>query len=183
MCSRFEPAVKEDVILRWDINPGSNVLGSAKWTTIYPKYDTLLITYENEPIVRSWGLTPEWAKRPLINAKSEEAHEKRTFTPLLGNRCIIPAASYYEWQGPKGSKIKTNIFGKSMLPIAGLCNEEQYVMFTCAPAEAISHIHNRMPVILEEDAVSEWLKPENDYSDLRMLLQPYGGQLEWNEAA
>ena len=183
MCSRFEPAVKEDVILRWDINSGSNVLGSAKWTTIYPKYDTLLITYENEPIVRSWGLTPEWAKRPLINAKSEEAHEKRTFTPLLNNRCVIPAASYYEWQGPKGSKIQTNIFGKSMLPIAGLYSEDQYVMFTCAPAEAISHIHNRMPVILDDDAVNEWLEPENDYSDLRELLHPYGGQLEWSEAA
>ena len=94
MCSRFEPAVKEDVILRWDINPGFNVLGAAKWTTIYPKYDTLLITYDNEPIVRSWGLTPEWAKRPLINAKSEEAHEKRTFTPLLGSRCVIKVRKF-----------------------------------------------------------------------------------------
>jgi putative SOS response-associated peptidase YedK len=133
MCSRFEPAVKEDVILRWDINPGSNALGSAKWTTIYPKNDTLLITYDNEPIVRSWGLTPEWSKRPLINAKSEEALEKRTFTPLLEYRCVIPAASYYEWQGPKGSKIKTNIFGKSMLPIAGLYSEDQYVIFSFDP--------------------------------------------------
>ena len=183
MCSRFEPAVKEDVTLRWDINPGSNVLGSAKWTTIYPKYDTLLITYHNEPIVRSWGLTPEWAKRPLINAKSEEAHDKRTFAPLINNRCVIPTASYYEWQGPKDSKIKTNIFGKSMLPIAGLFTEDQYVMFTCAPTEAISHIHKRMPVILDDHAVNEWLKPENDYSDLREMLVPFGGQLDWAEAA
>ena len=183
MCSRFEPAEKEDVVLRWDINPGSNVLGSAKWSTIYPKYDTLLITYDNEPIVRRWGLTPEWAKRPLINAKSEEAHEKRTFSPLLASRCVIPAASYYEWQGPKGAKIKTNIFGKSMLPIAGLYSEDQYVMFTCVPAESISHFHNRMPAILDEDAVGDWLNPNNEYSDLRVLLKPYGSQLDWSEAA
>jgi putative SOS response-associated peptidase YedK len=40
-----------------------------------------------------------------------------------------------------------------------------------------------MPVILDDDAIKEWLKPENDYSDLRALLQPYGGQLDWSEAA
>ena len=43
-------------------------------------------------------------------------------------------------------------------------------MFTCAPAEEISHIHNRMPVILDDDAVNEWLKPDTDYADLREAL-------------
>ena len=117
MCSRFEPAEKEDVVLRWDVNPGSNVLGSAKWSTIFPKYDTLLITYANEPIVRSWGLTPEWAKRPLINAKSEEAHTKRTFTPLLNSRCVIPAASY---PLPHTTNGRVRRVQKSKPPLSGI---------------------------------------------------------------
>ena len=182
MCSRFETTDREDAIERWGINPRSNLLATAKWGTIYPKNDTLLITYGNEPIIRSWGLTPEWAKRPLINAKSEEAHEKKTFIPLLSSRCVIPAASYYEWKGEKGSKVKTNIFGKSMFSIAGLYTEDQYVMFTCAPAEAIAHIHHRMPAILGDDGVNDWLNPDNDYADIKILLHPFYGPLEWDQA-
>ena len=83
MCSQFETTDREDVIERWGINPRSNLMGFANWGTIYPKYNTLLIISDNEPIVRSWGLTPEWSKRPIINAKSEEAHKKKTFLPLL----------------------------------------------------------------------------------------------------
>ena len=183
MCSQFETTDRDDVIERWGINPRSNLIGAANWGTIYPKYDTLLIICKNEPIVRSWGLNPEWVKRPVINAKSEEAHQKKTFIPLLSNRCVIPVASYYEWQGKKGSKVRTNIFGKSMFSIAGLYTEHQYVMFTCASAAAIEHIHHRMPAILDEDSVNDWLNPDNDYADIKSLLQPFRGLLEWELGA
>ena len=182
MCSRFETTDRETVIERWGINPRSNLLGAARWGTIYPKYNTLLITYDGEPIIRSWGLTPEWAKSPVINAKSEEAHEKKTFIPLLSSRCVIPAASYYEWQGERGSKTKANIFGKSIFSIAGLYTEDQYVLFTCSSTEVIAHIHHRMPVILDDNAVQDWLNPGNDYSDVKNLLHPYCGSLEWVQA-
>ena len=181
MCSQFDAAEREDVIERWGIIPQSNVLGSAKWGTIYPKYDTLLITYDNEPMVRRWGLTPEWSKRPLINAKSEEVHRKKTFIPLLQSRCIIPAAAYYEWQRKNDSKIKTRIFGESMFSIAGLYTRDHYVMFTCAPAEGIAHIHHRMPVILDDQSIDDWLNPYNEFSDIKTLLQPFGGLLEWDQ--
>ena len=182
MCSQFETTDREDVIERWGINPQSNLMGSANWGTIYPKYNTLLIISDNEPIVRSWGLTPEWSKRPIINAKSEEAHKKKTFLPLLNSRCIIPANSYYEWQGEKGSKYKTNIFGKSMFSIAGLYTENQYIMFTCSAAESIKHIHHRMPAILQDDEIRDWLNPNTNYVDVKSLLCPISGPLEWEHA-
>ena len=181
MCSQFDAAEREDVIERWGIIPQSNVLGSAKWGTIYPKYDTLLIIYDSEPMVRRWGLTPEWSKRPLINAKSEEVHNKKTFVPLLQSRCIIPAASYYEWQRKNDSNIKTRIFGESMFSIAGLYTNDHYVMFTCAPAERIAHIHHRMPVILDDQSIDDWLNPFNEFSDIKTLLRPFGGLLEWDQ--
>ena len=178
MCSQFDVAEREDVIERWGITPQSNVLGSAKWGTIYPKYDTLLITYDNEPIVRSWGLTPEWSKRPLINAKSEEVHKKKTFIPLLNRRCIIPVASYYEWQQKNDLKIKTRIFGESMFSIGGLYTDDHYVMFTCGPTDRIAHIHHRMPVIINDQSIDDWLNPQKNFSDVKMLLCPFSGQLE-----
>jgi putative SOS response-associated peptidase YedK len=181
VCAQFETTDRDYVIERWGINPKSNVIGAANWGTIYPKYETLLIICNNEPIVRSWGLTPEWARRPVINAKCEEAHQKKTFIPLLTNRCVIPAASYYEWQGKKGSKVKTNIFGNSMFAIAGLYTKHQYVMFTCASAKAIAGIHHRMPAILEEESVNDWLNPENNYADIKSLLKTFGGLLEWQQ--
>ena len=183
MCSQFDAAEREDVIERWGIIPQSNVLGSAKWGTIYPKYGTLLITYDNEPMVRRWGLTPEWSKRPLINAKSEQVHSKKTFVPLLQSRCIIPAASYYEWQYKNDSKIKTRIFGESMFSIAGLYTNDHYVMFTSAPAEGIAHIHHRMPAILNDQSIHDWLNPDNKFSEIKTLLQPFDGLLEWDQTA
>ena len=183
MCSRFETTDRENAVTRWGINPRSNLIGAAKWGTIFPKYETLLITYDNEPIIRSWGLTPDWAQRPIINAKSEEAHEKKTFVPLLSNRCVIPAESYYEWQGEKGSKIKTKIYGRSIFLIAGLYTAEQYVMFTCPAAEAVAHIHNRMPVILGNGEVSDWLDPGKGFANVKTLLHPFSGSLEWKEIA
>ena len=70
-----------------------------------------------------------------------------------------------------------------MFSIAGLYTEDQYVMFTCVPAEAIAHIHHRMPVILNDDAIYDWLNPDNNYADIKTLLYPYTGPLEWNQAA
>jgi putative SOS response-associated peptidase YedK len=172
MCSRLD--AERDIIMRkFDIDAGSLALRDAKWGEIFPTDPALVVGIDNEPVVRRWGLMPDWAERPVINARVEEAAGKLTFRPLLNNRCIVPATGYYEWRVEDGGKIKTKIATDDILPIAGLLTENTFVIFTCAPSPAISHIHDRMPVILAEDAVSDWLNPDFDFADLRPSMIPY----------
>ena len=54
-----------------------------------------------------WGWERSFTKRPLINARSAEAWEKRTWSKVLQERrCIIPASGFYEWDEhmPKGKR-------------------------------------------------------------------------------
>ena len=37
-----------------------------------------------------------------------------------------------------------------------------FTVLTREPGEILSKIHNRMPVILPEDAISDWIKPDAD---------------------
>ena len=41
-----------------------------------------------------------------------------------------------------------------------------FVILTKAPSEEISFIHDRMPLILPQNYVSEWIKPENSPAEL-----------------
>ena len=45
-------------------------------------------------------------------------------------------------------------------------------ILTTSPNELLSPIHNRMPVILSRDALSDWLSPDTDIAELWPLLTP-----------
>ncbi|MCB0878940.1 MAG: SOS response-associated peptidase [Thermoleophilia bacterium] len=59
-----------------------------------------------------WGLVPAWARlpgkdiRPLINARAETVIDKPAFrTAVRKGRILVPVTGFYEWAGPKGSKV------------------------------------------------------------------------------
>jgi putative SOS response-associated peptidase YedK len=171
MCSRVK-AERDNVARTFDIDAYRDVFDAAKWGELFPTDPILVIGFENEPAVRTWGLRPDWAERPIINAKSEDAASKRTFQPMLNQRCIVPVTGYYEWRVENGRKIKTLIATDDILPFAGFVTEEACVILTCAPSPALAHIHHRMPAILDDEAQSAWLNPEADFRDVRPLLSP-----------
>lgn len=52
--------------------------------------------------VMKWGYEVSFRKGLLINARSETILEKKTFKKdFLERRCIVPAASFYEWDQEK----------------------------------------------------------------------------------
>src|SRR4030095_10163225 len=90
-----------------------------------------------------------------------------------GQRCVMPAAGFYEWQvQPDGTKKPYYIWpadDNELFPIAALWDRAkteagEYIL-SCAiitmPAnELLAEIHNakqRMPLILPPDAVDTWL--------------------------
>ena len=139
----------------------------------------------------SWGLVPFWAKDTkiafkTINARSETVAEKPSFRAAFkSRRCLVPADGYYEWTKTPDGKQPHRIClpDEGPMSFAGLWERndklkiESFTIVTTSAAPTIGHIHNRMPVILEEDAYEAWLSADTAPRDVQAMLQPYAGEL------
>lgn len=124
-----------------------------------------------------WGYTLSDGKL-LFNARSETATEKAMFKDGMSQRrCLIPATCYFEWEHRGKDKIKYAIApeGSRMIYLAGIYRKEgnraACAILTREPAESIAFIHNRMPVILPAEAVSDWLNIRYDAVDVLKAAQ------------
>lgn len=138
-----------------------------------------------------WGFLPSWShdiKRtpPMINARSESASEKPTFrTAFRSRRCLIPADSFYEWQGEGKSRKpwRFHLKGERLFAFAGLFEDfasgdgdeiRTCTILTVAANDKMRPFHDRMPVILPRQLEGLWLDPQNkDVDQLQALLRPY----------
>jgi putative SOS response-associated peptidase YedK len=143
-----------------------------------------------------WGLIPSWAKDPsigsrLINARAETLAEKPSFRSAYKyHRCLIFADGFFEWQLRPGSqsKIPHLIRLKSGKPFtfAGIWEHWQSpdgsevksaTIITTTPNKLMAPIHDRMPVILSNQAFAKWLDPSPRFpNDLNDLLIPYAAE-------
>lgn len=126
-----------------------------------------------------WGFLPAYAKRPLINARGETAHEKPTFRKaFISGRCLIPATAFFEWEEIDGKKYKRKIKvdGEDIFSMAGLVDEftdkggnrfKAYTILTIDANQQMARIHDRMPVIVPKGDEDKWLDPQQN--DLEML--------------
>ncbi|MCY8518604.1 SOS response-associated peptidase [Bacillus atrophaeus] len=196
MCGRFTLFSEfDDILEQFDIdhfllkdeyNPSYNVAPSQNILTIINDGSS------NRLGKLRWGLIPPWAKDEkigykMINARAETLSEKPSFRkPLISNRCIIPADSFYEWKRldsktkiPMRIKLKsTNLFA-----FAGLYEKwnspQGHPIYSCTiittkPNQLMEDIHDRMPVILPRNNQKAWLNPQNTGAAyLQSLLLPY----------
>jgi putative SOS response-associated peptidase YedK len=122
-----------------------------------------------------WGLPASWDGKPLINARAETLAERRTFRPLLGQRCLVPATAYFEWRkdGRRRHRNRIAPVDGGLFAFAGLVDGDDFTIVTCAPAAAIAHVHDRMPVILAPAAEAGWLDPARPFAEAAPALAPY----------
>ena len=119
-----------------------------------------------------WGFS---GKTLLMNARVETASTKPTFKEAWqAHRCIVPASFYFEWEhlissdGKKktGDKYLIQPKNSSYTWLCGLYRFEEnlpvFVILTREPGEEIRFIHDRMPLILPEHLVNEWISPDSD---------------------
>lgn len=121
-----------------------------------------------------WGFTGKSSY--IFNARVETADRKPTFRDSWNkSRCVIPASCYFEWQhlvSPDGRKQTGDKYmiqpkNSTRTLLAGLYRLEEkdglllphFTILTREPSEELRFIHDRMPVILPENAVSAWLDP------------------------
>ena len=133
-----------------------------------------------------WGFTPSFAKRPLINARSESVLEKKTFKePFAEKRCIVPATYFFEWQEVKGQKKKDKkriaVKDLPIFSIAGICERYKddngestltYSILTTDANDQMRTIHDRMPIILNPEDEKHYLDLEADPKEVQALLRP-----------
>ena len=131
-----------------------------------------------------WGFTnPYKSGSPLVNARIETASQKSFWKESWNkHRCIIPASWYLEWQhytAPDGSsktgqKYMIQTKGSVVTYLAGLYAIEErngisvpvYTILTREPGDGIRFIHDRMPVVLPKEAVTDWCNPESRPEDV-----------------
>ena len=125
-----------------------------------------------QPFAMEWGYHLSDGNR-LINARSETASRKAMFADgIRQRRCLIPAQHYYEWEKTDGRKVKYAIEPKDSegLFLAGIYRLEEgkpvFTILTRDAAEGITFIHERMPVILPNEAAEDWLNPQYHGNDI-----------------
>lgn len=136
---------------------------------IFPGNKVPILTDEKNkisPKLFTWGFPSFKGNGLIINARSETAGEKRMFSSSLKQRrCVIPSTGFFEWKKVEGKKNKEkylfNIPGRKMVYMAGIYNEfegeEKYVILTTGANASMKNIHHRMPVILGENSIENWI--------------------------
>ena len=182
MCSRYEiDANPRDLARRFALDDPPPVPPAPEPR---PTDRALVIAGARRAHLLVWGLPAPWNGKPLINARAETLARKKAFRPLLGNRCLVPATAYFEWRSEGRHKLKMRIAPADggLMAFAWFNDRATTEIYTCAPAPAIAHIHNRMPVILDAGAEEPWLDLGLPFTAVGGLLVPYaGGRLAADE--
>jgi putative SOS response-associated peptidase YedK len=165
---------------------------------------------ERQLRVLTWGLVPSWAKDPsignrMINARMETVAEKPAYKRAFASRrCLLPADGYFEWYPTQqktkaGKPLKQPFFihpqDGGVLAMAGLYeiwrdptlteDDPDRFRWTCTvlttkAEDAVGHIHDRMPLMVEPERWSAWLDPAVSGRDelLSLLVPAAPGRLE-----
>ncbi|EPC00393.1 hypothetical protein L861_14055 [Litchfieldella anticariensis FP35 = DSM 16096] len=130
-----------------------------------------------------WGYQPKWAKGNAPQSKLATAEKVATLGYFKGafshHRCLLPADGWFEWL--KTTTPRTPHFlcrlDREPMAFAGIYAEREDGALGCAiitePARGCAQqIHDRMPLILDNDSLEPWLDPDlTDRETIRHLIR------------
>ena len=158
-----------------------------------------VITHQNPDGVSFfyWGAIPQWIKNKnisekLINIRVESFEDKPALKKkLMRFRCIIPLDGFYCWKKiGKKAAIPYRFFlrDKGLMSMPGLWEEfedEQgethhtFSIITTMANKQVKPVNDRMPVLLNDMTVSQWLDPDtSDGNLISQLKKPVSLNLE-----
>lgn len=131
---------------------------------IFPSCQAMVIFKSDSGITvgeMNWGFLQYRKPGLFINARAETAMERKMFREsVLHRRCIIPAKHFYEWDADK-NKVTFFREDQPLLYMAGFyqcfAGENRFIILTTQANESVSPVHHRMPLILEESELEEWV--------------------------
>lgn len=194
MCGRaYATFTDEELSLRYlnkkkvelpDLKPTFNLAPS--------QYSPVVYVSRGERVIDQmrWGLIPYWAKDEkigykMINARGETISEKPAFRDaFVKRRCLVPVSGFYEWKRAGKEKVPFCIapVGEALFSLAGIwerwlspSGEEvfSFAIVTTSANETMRTVHDRMPVILDQEKSEVWLDPNvKDVERLKSFLVP-----------
>lgn len=115
-----------------------------------------------------WGVpdpAPERKGRPMQNARLSSLHYFAVWKELFGTgqRLVAPMQGWFEWIEPR-PKHKQPIFihdpEAPLLLAAGLwAADGTFTIITVKGKDAAGEVHDRMPLLLDDALVGDWLNP------------------------
>ncbi len=135
-----------------------------------------------------WGLVPSWSKEvgkfSTFNARAEGVMGKPSYRGAwkAGHRCIIPASSFFEWRKSDKQPFAIGLGNGGPINFAGLWDTAQIdggnllscAIITTEANEIMAPIHDRMPVIIGDENLPQWLGEEDTSEEqVAALLQPF----------
>ncbi len=137
-----------------DYDPGSGEMAPGQLVPV--------IVGDMEPELFSWGYPGFQGGKLLINARVETVRTKPTFQEsVYRRRCLIPTTGFFEWSKTKKPYLLNQAGGGAMY-LAGLYEKvpggpNRFVILTTAATGVAAGIHDRMPLIVPEDRLLDWL--------------------------
>jgi putative SOS response-associated peptidase YedK len=193
MCGRFSqqrPASELAEIfaaepLADELGPRFNVAPTDDALVVVQRDDRRAIT------AYRWGLIPHWADSSkvgsrMFNARAETLTSSPAFRDAIRRkRCLVPVDGFYEWKR-EGTRRQPFLIAQAdgrPLALAGLWSGwrdpaadrviRTFTIVTAGPNAQVAELHDRMPVVVPEEAWSTWLDPHlDDAAELQGLLQP-----------
>ena len=193
MCGRFVSKTDAAMERAFNVTPRQWRPDWASYN-IAPTQDVPVVRRDGdqrEGVMLRWGLVPHWArgeppKYSTINARAETIDTAASYRGpwRRGQRCLIPAVGYYEWQQVAGGKQPYLIrpVGGEPFAFAGLWESsptpggsslESCTIITLPANAMVAEIHAkaRMPAILTPEQAGAWLEGSPD--DARAALATF----------
>jgi putative SOS response-associated peptidase YedK len=196
MCGRFTLTYREREQLAYELGVPVDQLPASAYRPRYNIAPTdphwiVRVRYEDREVLPAkWGLVNNWAKDAKraalqINARSETLATLAPFRDAFRRRrCVVPADGFFEWTGSKEARQPLWFHRPDgrLLLFAGLYEswepapgrrERTFTIVTTSANSLMAPVHDRMPVILLDDAVDGWLDPKQEDLDyLKLLFAP-----------
>ena len=186
MCGRYyiESDIPDEKLTAIVNMMEKNYPGGYKIGEIFPSDKAPALIESNGRIIAVpavFGLPGFQDGRLLINARSETASEKRTFSESVRTkRMILPATGFFEWSHHDSEKTKY-LFTIDSHHVIYLCGvykivegEYRFAILTRQANESMIDIHDRMPIIAAELEVRSYL---SDYESAMRIISEEAPEL------
>jgi putative SOS response-associated peptidase YedK len=191
MCGRINVSDNEGVRILLES------LGMSTWPTRDPRYNiaptqTLDVVQLQDTLTlvpMSWGISMSlpgkkgMVTRRIQNSRDDKLWSSRLWKPLIeAQRVLVPVNGFYEWKRENGKPVAAYYItptNASAMFFAGLYKQAQdesalpeVSIITTAANDAMSLVHDRMPVmLLSDNEAMAWLQ-DGDRTSLEALMVP-----------
>ena len=172
-------------------------LGMTTWPSREPRFNiaptqTLdVVRLETELSLQpmSWGISMTlpgkkgMVTRRIQNSRDDKVWSSRLWKPLMENqRVLVPVNGFYEWKRENKKLVSAYYMTPAQAPamfLAGICkasateaDKPEVSVITTTANDAMSAVHDRMPVLLlSANEAMAWLQ-ESDRASLDELMKP-----------